>query len=452
MFQTLQSRTRGISWPPLPDEKTAPLVALLHHLEETQWLPQDSIVSLQHKQLTEMAAHAEKYSPHFKDRLKTAGLRSGSLSSPEGLRKLPVLTRRELQSAKESFFCNQMPQAHAPLVTGRTSGSTGEPVIVRRTAINSLFLHAMNLREAIWHKRDLSGRYAVIRANLPAGINEGQSWGGAFSLLFDTGPSYFKSITTDVDQQLEWLQEIGPDYLLTYPTNLGALLLLFEQYKSGLPMLRQVRTIGETLTDEIRGAARKVLNVEIADSYSSEEFGMIAIQCPESGLYHVMSESLIVEVLDEQGGPCLPGQIGRVVITDLHNFATPLVRYEIGDYAEAGAACLCGRGLQVLKRIVGRQRNMLILPDGRRNWPLVGFHKYRNIAPIRQYQLIQQSRKMIEVRLVSDIPLTNEHEARLGQVIRDSLGHPFMLKFVYFSEKIPRSKGGKFEEFVCEAE
>ena len=53
-----------------------------------------------------------------------------------------------------------------------------------------------------------------------------------------------------------------------------------------------------------------------------------------------------------------------MVITDLHNFAMPLIRYEIGDYAEAGDLCPCGRGLPVITRIVGRVHNMLTLPSG----------------------------------------------------------------------------------------
>ena len=224
----------------------------------------------------------------------------------------------------------------------------------------------------------------------------------------------------------------------------------FELRGGRLARLRQIRTIGETLTPDIRLAARRVLGAAIADTYSSEEAGIVALQCPLSGLYHVMAESLIVEVLNAQNEPCVPGEIGRVVVTDLHNFATPLVRYELGDYAEMAHACPCGRGLPALKRIVGRNRNMVRLPDGRTSWPLVGFARYRDIAPIRQYQLIQRELDAIEVRLVSDVSLTTEQERQLGDVIRASLGFAFHLRFTYFPVQIPRGRGGKFEEFVCE--
>lgn len=163
-----------------------------------------------------------------------------------------------------------------------------------------------------------------------------------------------------------------------------------------------------------------------------------------------MAESLLVEVLDAEDKPCRPGEVGRVVITDLHNFATPLVRYDIGDYAEVGENCPCGRGLPVLRRILGRRRNMLTLPDGRRHWPLVGFQRYRDIAPILQYQLIQRSLSDIEVRLVVQPKLTPEQESRLNVVIREALGYPFRLAFVYFDREIPRGAGGKLDEFISE--
>ena len=94
---------------------------------------------------------------------------------------------------------------------------------------------------------------------------------------------------------------------------------------------------------------------------------------------------------------------------------------------------------------------MLLLPDGRRHWPLVGAYHFRDIAPIRQYQVIQRNREMMEVRLVSDSPLTDVQETRLKEIIHESLKFPFQLHFVYVSGEIPRGPGGKFEEFICEA-
>ena len=189
----------------------------------------------------------------------------------------------------------------------------------------------------------------------------------------------------------------------------------------------------------------------VVDTYSSQELGNIALQCPEHEHYHVQSESVLVEVLDERGKPCAPGETGRLVLTSLHNFALPLVRYEIGDYAEAGPACRCGRGLPTLARVLGRKRNMLTLPDGARRWPLTGFMAFRAIAPVRRYQFVQLDRGTIEARFVVDRPLRGEEEERLAEAIRGALGHPFDLQFTYL-DAFPPHPGGKFEDFVSRVE
>jgi phenylacetate-CoA ligase len=168
-----------------------------------------------------------------------------------------------------------------------------------------------------------------------------------------------------------------------------------------------------------------------------------------SGLYHVQAESLIVEVLDSEGRACPPGESGRVVVTDLHNFATPLLRYELRDYAEVGPTCSCGRGLPTLRRVLGRERNMVRLPNGERHWPLVGLHRFREVGQILQYQLVQHDLEQVEMRLVIAARLDAGAEARLIEIVQQALGHPFRIRLSYSQGELAPRAGGKFEEFVC---
>jgi phenylacetate-CoA ligase len=161
-----------------------------------------------------------------------------------------------------------------------------------------------------------------------------------------------------------------------------------------------------------------------------------------------MAESTILEVLDSGGRPCKPGEIGRVVVTDLINFATPIVRYDTGDYAEAAGPCPCGRGLPTLKHVMGRERNLIVMPDGNRVWPHLATSRFRDIAPILQYQFIQHDLEHIEARFVAASRLGSEQEDRLKAALQETLGYPFMITFTYFSDEIPRSAGGKLEQFI----
>lgn len=294
-------------------------------------------------------------------------------------------------------------------------------------------------------------KLAIIRANADAIISDVKAsslgWGPPASLLYSTGPGYSQSFALSNLEQATWLSSINPDYLLTYPSNLSSLLDVFEQRGDVPKALKEIRCIGETVTEGLRKRV-EALNIKLSDVYSSQEVGVIAIQCPSSNLYHLQSESLLVEVLDDDNRACREGQIGRVVITDLYNFLMPLIRYEILDYAEVGGACPCGRGLPTVSEILGRRRNMLSLPDGSKRWPTVGFLRFKEIAPISQYQVIQHSLQDIEVKLVVSPKLTAEQEQSLAKIVQTGLGHPFSIRFSYYDSEFEQTRSGKFEEFI----
>ena len=157
----------------------------------------------------------------------------------------------------------------------------------------------------------------------------------------------------------------------------------------------------------------------------------------------------MVEVLNDDGRPSQPGQIGRIVITALNNFAAPMIRYENGDYAEVGTPCNCGRGLPVLNRIAGRFNNLVVLPSGDKITPTFMSQAVLTDLPINQIQLVQKSVNEIEARLVVGRPLNDAEEKRFAKEFADALGHDFDFKFTYLDE-IPRLASGKYEVFRCE--
>ena len=442
------STVDGVVWPPVLKGERAELAAFMHHLDVSQWMPREHIEQLQLAQLGRLAAYCEQSSPHFRLRLRENGLSAAALGEPGGLARIAPLTRRRIQRAGEHLFCKEVPEGHAPLAEGNTSGSTGEPVKVKRTTISRLHYYGATLREHAWFERDFRQPLSAIRANLRE-YEEIASWAAPVSLLFPSGRSQGIPIRTPITAQADLLERFQPGSLIVLPGNLAALTDEFRRRGRKLPGLSHIRSLGETLTPAVREAARAWFGARVEDNYSSQEVGNIAIECPESGLYHVMAETLLVEVVDPTGRACADGEIGRVLITDLSNFATPLIRYEIGDYAEVGPPCPCRRGLPTLRRIVGRERNLVVKPDGSRHWPMVGFARFREVAPVSQYQLIQESALMIEARLVCERALTTAEEGKLRDVMLGSLGFPFALRFTYFEDRIPAGAGGKYEEFIC---
>ncbi|MDP2783119.1 MAG: hypothetical protein Q8O38_00805 [Sulfurimicrobium sp.] len=444
-----RSELPGLCFPALVGSAAAPLHSIFLQLERSQWLSAQSIQELQARQLDALLAHVWATVPWYHPRLHAAGIAPGRPVDQGAWQSLQPLTRRDLQDAGSSLHSTRVPPEHGSINCNRTSGSTGEPVEVLRSGLDRLMWQAITLRDHAWHERDLSGTLCSIRAGVeptPDGTWH-RGWGPTTDLLFDTGPCAVLPINTDVAAQLRWLVQRNPDYLLIYPTVLAAVLRRLQADGLALPRLREVRTVGEVLPDATRDLCRKVLGVPVVDLYSSNEVGNIALQCPESGLYHIQSESLLVEILDASGAPCAPGASGRVVVTTLHGFAMPLLRYELRDYAEVAPPCRCGRGLPGLRRIQGRVRNMLVTPRGEIRWPLVGFAEYREVAPVRQYQIAQLARDHIEFRLVTDRSLADGEEAALTAILRSSLGDFARIDVRYFAD-LPLGVNGKFEEFV----
>lgn len=439
-----------LGWPAFPAGRDAIVLALQHQLDQSEWLAPEELRQRQFCQLKLLLAHALKTVPWYQDRL-------GGFVRPDddGLdldaswRSLPLLRRADIQEAGAELVSRDIPKGHGDPFDISSSGSTGRPITVKGTGVTAVRFLANQLRYHRWHRRDFSAKMAALvylrdAQRQAAEKNQGLPW----NFAHNAGLMLFYDINAPVDKQLVWLQEQNPTYLVTYPSNLRELLRLGHESGVKISNLQQVLTLSEVVDQRLRATCRDIWGIDITDSYSAQETGWIAMQCSETPEYHVQSESLLVEILDANGAPCRPGETGRIVLTDLHNFATPLIRYEIGDYAEAGSACACGRGLPVIRRILGRSRNLVTLPSGERHWPTLPL-KFRAEAKIRQFQLVQKSLTAMELKLVADRVLSPTEEQQVRQQIEENFGYSFEIQFTY-CEDIGRSAGGKYEDFRAE--
>jgi len=443
------SAASGIKWPAIPSSRNATMLALQFQLEQTQWWPRETLEQIQLRQLSDLLAHAHKYVPFYRDRLGVLADGGFKLESCAQLQTIPILSRQDVQDSFEALTASALPQDHLPLKQGATSGSTGTPIRFRTTKVTGLFASALRLRSSLWHEVDFLARTASIQY-LKAGTETSkQVFKPRASGVFPSRSAIHFDIGKTVGEQLAWLQEADPEMLVTHPSNLAALAGAAHVHNASLPSLKYLSTMGEVVSPEVRAICSEVWGLKVVDIYSCRELNILALQCPETDHYHVQSERVILEVLDEEDRPCGPGETGRVVLTDLHNYAMPFIRYEIGDFAEVGGDCTCGRSLPVLTRILGRTRNMLVLPSGEQLWPHFRVTDLTDLAPIRQLQVIQHTYSEIELRMAVDEPLPPATESRLiakAEQMFGLLGQGFTFRLSYV-EHIPRSKSGKYEDF-----
>lgn len=451
--QVPRSGAPAIVWPAAIAGEAGAILSILQQLELSQWWPEQQLREMQLRQLHLLLSHAQATTAFYRERLAAVGFRPDLPLTEETWQRIPLLERREVQDAGTSLRSLRPPASHGRTSEVTTTGSTGMPVRVLKTQISDVFWNACTLRDLRWHSRDVSGRLALIMrvpngsAPWPEGV-ELPNWGRAVGTLYASGPACALDIFTPVDRQIDWLQRVQPAHLLTFPTNLHQIARRCRDRGITLQSLRAVSTMGELVGADLRADCRAAFGLALTDMYSAEEAGYMALQCPAHEHYHVQSEVARIEVLDAQDRPCVPGAIGRVVVTPLHNFAAPLVRYAIGDYAEVGPPCPCGRGLPVLRRILGRTRNMVRLPSGESHWAALESQRFAAVAPIIQYQIIQ-SQEGVEMKLVVRRELTEAEASTLRSLVQSALGHPFDVRLTY-CDSIPRGPGGKYEEFRCD--
>ena len=407
--------------------------------------------SIQREYLQRLLVHAATHVPFYAERLRGAGFRADRPFSEEVWRNIPVLTRREVQTNAAQLLATGIPKEHGPVRESRTSGSTGVPLRVKKTAFSSLFWDAVTAREMLWHRRDRSQSWHAIRhvadgsAHYPRGAKTA-SWGRVADILGPTGPGYGLDIKTDPGLQVEWLKRHPPSYLLTYPSNLKALLDATRACGRPFPSLRHVVTVAESLPSGLREQCREQWGVRICDIYSAAEVGYLAMQAPYGDHYLVPEEVIRVELLDDENRPIRGGESGRVVVTPLFNYAMPLIRYEIGDYAELGGRSPCGRTLPVINRVLGRVRHMLTYPDGSKSWPSFSDGRFREVAPVRQFRVVQRTAEALELQVAAERRLNGPERSALATMVRDRVGPPFRVEVTEHAE-IPRSAGGKYEDF-----
>lgn len=435
----------GLAWPGLPPIPGLAALALQHQLDLSQWLPAATIQARQFDQLRRLVAFACDQVPHYQELRARASALSAATLDPAAFLDWPILTKPAIQREPGRFLARQPPPGHGGIEWIATSGSTGTPLRAANSALGIRMQHAMLLRSHLWFELDPRGKLAVIRAVAPKPMH--RDWGAPDSLAFVTGPVVSASSFEDHAVQLDWLIREAPQHLLTLNANLRALLDLSVRTGRVPSSIRTVMGMSNIAAPDLADMARTHWNARYFQSYACSEMGSLALQCPQHGHFHVQSEHVLLEILRADGSPCDPGEIGRVIVTDLHNFAMPMIRYELGDQAAFGAPCPCGRGLPVLDVVAGRTGDLAVDPTGRRFFAHLVQDFWITIAPIVQRQIVQLAPDALEIRYVADRGLTGEETTRLCDAIRRAMRFDYRIECRRVPA-IPPGPGGKFVDFV----
>lgn len=311
------------------------------------------------RELAQLVNHARSHSAFWQEKLPSPESWN-SLALSEILSQLPTFTRADL-SAHETAMRVIPKGSNAKEFGGfATSGSTGQPVRGLRHRPSFLVEQsAWSLFEWAWQGRRESARLLSFRIHGESIDN--QPAPPPLSLLPGNLLMTQRSSTESLISELvEILLKIQPDYLFVNGVTLRLVCEEILRLNLGPITVEQVLAVSDSVDEQLRRVTLQALGATIADRYSTEEFGVIAYDCPSLQHLHVLQPSVIVEIVDDCGNAVEAGAPGRILITGLHSFAQPLIRYEVGDIGEWDPVpCSLGITWPALRAIHGRVRQQL---------------------------------------------------------------------------------------------
>lgn len=412
--------------------------------------------------LAKFLGFATAHVPYYRDMFRQGGLSPADIRGVEDLPRLPMLRKHEVIERDAELHAERLPQGEGPPVVYQSTGTTGQPVRVLMSRSSSSMFTFLWHRQARWFRFDPMGCFAKIR--IPSTLPRQQdgtrmprekvmrrtAWTylGAF---FETGPEVTFSVSSPVEQQIEWVRRYRPNYMLAYPG-------VFEEQAlacgsaPAVDSLKGLVGIGSTATPSMRAWIERIYGIPLHQNYGLNEIGIVAIRCV-AGRYHVNTEHCLVEIVDGEGLPCPAGTSGRVLVTGLQNIAMPLIRYDTGDIAMvAEGPCPCGRTLPSFGEIVGRYRRYAGLPAGTRErvrelQTAIGDMPPEFVRNLRRYQVYQDRENRFEVRVSAAGPMPPEFEARLRERWKKVCGDPPLALAIIEGVTIVSSPGGKRLDF-----
>jgi phenylacetate-CoA ligase len=384
-----------------------PTLSHVARLERSQWSSLDELQTLQGVELRRLLDHAYRYSPHYRSAFEGRSLHPSDVRTVEDLPKLPLLTR---QAAAEGFQGQMSSGEPLPRIRKMTSGTTGRPLAFAYDVGSEYWRQAAKLRGYGW-------------AGYRPGDRSLHFWGSIASVK---PPSLKKRLKGALDhfvrrehyvdcadhsgealtRVVRRLHGLRPDVIVCYAQAGAALARHIVETKSRSWKDIAVIAAAERLFPADRDVMTAAFGPGIFETYGSREVMLMAAECPAHQGLHVSMENLVIELVVRDGArerPAVPGELGEVVVTDLHNYGAPFIRYVTGDLAVAlpPGRCGCGRALSRLQRVEGREADTVRDAQGRPVGGLFFMVLFSVLADkVRQFQVVQRKDRSIDVNVV----------------------------------------------------
>jgi phenylacetate-CoA ligase len=383
-------------------------------LERSQWWPAERIRDFQWQELQRLLKHAFQEVPYYRRKYATVGISLGDVRTWDDFRNLPPLTRQEVNTHRQELCSTSY---SGRLLPDSTGGSSGVPTRFFITVESFDWRDAAAQRAYAW-SGCLLGERTLYLWGPPVGpqtasqINKDRLY---HWLRRELVLSTFRQ--TDQFWEESWRQGAAfrPLFLVGIVSSLERFIRYGQMHGLVLPGLRAVLAAAEPVHDSLRRHIEDALRVPLFNTYGSREFRSIAAECEVHQGLHVNAENILVETKN----PSTDGP-SEFLVTDLHNYGMPFIRYEIGDEGELDSKpCPCGRGLPKIGTIEGRTLDILRGKDGRTVPGLFFPQLLKDITEISEFQVEQKSLDELVLSVVLAAPMSERSQELLrSQVVK----------------------------------
>lgn len=438
---------RQILAPVLEFSRGTNAMKCLKELEESQWWPRDRILELQNQRLSQLIKHAYENVPYYRRIFEERDIKPADIACIEDLTKLPVLTKQLIRANFDDMVTRDFPQRE--LITSYTGGSTGEPLMFYRTKHERFNRSFAAIQRAFgWAGYEIGDKAVLIRSS------EHMRGSSTLAKITKALIFFFERIArfdvaefaAKLPQLAQKIAAFQPEFIRGYPSAIYLLARFIEKNEGYKTRPKAVIAAAEPVYEHQRELFGRVFKCETYSHYNTHEAHCIAAECSEHSGYHISSENVIIEVVDDENTPVPTGEEGRILITNLHNLVMPFIRYDIGDVgALAQDPCSCGRGLPLLSRLSGRTTDFILTRSGKAIPGLTLSFSPLARLNVEQFQIVQEGYTNIVIKLVLQENCTRSHDELCQEVMRmyrAVLGDEMDIT-VEFVDHIPVTSAGK---------
>jgi phenylacetate-CoA ligase len=368
----------------------------------------------------------------------------------ENWNELPIMTKKEFQKPLKERLSNAY--THKNIYINKTSGSSGDPFIFAKDKFSHALTWANIIARFSWFGIDFNSSLQARFYGIPLDFigNKKERFKDFLSNryrfpIFDLSDKILEKV-------LLKFSNTKFHYINGYTSSIVLFAKFLEKRNIVLtnicPTLKVCIVTSEMLFESDKLLLEKQFGVPIVNEYGASELDLIAFQNP-SGEWQVNSETLFVEILDEENNILPYGKEGRIVITSLYNKAHPFIRYDIGDIGVLDEKSTIKKPF--LKQLIGRTNDVAVLPSGKKSPGLTFYYVTKSIIEddgnVKEFVIKQIKNDTFEIEYVSESELTETQIQNIKKAIETYLEKGLSFTFIR-KEKLERSKSGKLKQFV----